>query len=563
MTTERPTDFPLSEPNYANKRVRDLGPFIQTLSEFSAQRLATLDRLLAGLDIPSIQRLMDTNDLSSEELVIYYLDRVRRYDIDKLNAVMELNPEALQIARDLDAERADRGPRSAMHGIPVLLKDNIATGDQLHTAAGAYVLRDWQPLRDAFLVRQLRASGAVVLGKANLSEWANWMDPSMPNGFSTLGGQTRHPYGPFDPFGSSSGSAVAVAADLVTVSVGTETRGSIISPAGINSIVGLKTSLGLISRDLIIPLVDWLDVPGPMGRTVTDVAVMLSAMTGTDINDPSTQRAETMVGVDFSQFLNSSVDGLRVGVLVYDDAAREAKINLLDASERDDNDESIAAAHAELDTEMDSANALVRELVAPLRDLGMDVVEISIASLPSEPDLMSVLAHGFKETLNQFLEEMDHLFLDGQTPISSLAEIVAFNQQDSVDRTPYGQGRLVESETSQLTDEDYASMVAHGHRVAGQLHDLFVSENVDVILCNAATAIYATAGFPALSVPAGYKSDGKPVGMTLMADYLGEPTLITVGHAYERATQARRAPDLDAAIGSFEDLRSTATTLND
>ncbi len=351
MTTGRPTDFPLSEPNYTNKRARDFSPSAQTLATFSTQRLATLDTLLVGKEIPEIQRLMDAGELNAEELVIYYLDRIRRYDIDKLNAVMELNPDALQIARDLDAERASRGPRTAMHGIPVLLKDNIATGDRLHTAAGAYALKDWQPERDAFLVQQLRAAGAVVLGKANLSEWANWMEPNMPNGFSTLGGQTRHPYGPFDPFGSSSGSAVSVAADLVTVSVGSETRGSIIAPGGINSIVGLKTSLGLVSRDLIIPLVDRLDVPGPMGRTVTDVAVMLTAMTGTDMNDPETERADAMTGVDFAQFLGSPVDRFRIGVLVYDEAARQTENDALTASTNGDGAD-IVEARAKLNEEL-------------------------------------------------------------------------------------------------------------------------------------------------------------------------------------------------------------------
>ena len=532
MTAARPTDFPLSEPAYSNKRVRDLSPFLSALDAFPASRIAELDDLLAGQEIPAIQAAMTDGDLNAEELVLYYLDRVRRYDIDKLNAFMELNPDALQIARDLDRERAERGIRGPMHGIPVLLKDNIATGDRLHSAAGAYALRNWRPPRDAFLVQQLRTAGAVVLGKANLSEWANWMDPGMPNGFSTLGGQTRHPYGPYDPVGSSSGSAVAVAADMVTVSVGSETRGSIISPAEANSIVGLKTSLGLVSRDLIIPLVDRLDVPGPMGRTVTDVAVMLTAMTGADLHDPATARAETLIGVDFTQYLGQSVAGLRMGVLVHDGGEADQ-------------------TSAELDSEAASADRLARDLAAPFRDLGMDVVEINIAALPAEPDLMDVLNHGFKAAIDRFLQEVGGIPVDGETTVRSLADVIAINQADPSNRIPYGNGRLVDSQTNTVSDEAYAAMVEQGRQVAQRLHALFVSADVDVMLINAATAVYATAGFPALTVPAGYAADGKPVGVTLMADFLGEPVLLTVGHAYEQATRARRTPDLEAAIDSF------------
>ncbi|MCB0801417.1 MAG: hypothetical protein KDB91_13015, partial [Bacteroidales bacterium] len=250
---------------------RDFAPFQAALDAYTPAQAAALDALIRGKTIPELQALMDSGDLTATDLVVYYLDRIRRYDVDKLNAVLELNPAALEIAQALDAERTAGAVRGPMHGIPVLLKDNIATGDAMHTAAGAAVMLDWEPDRDAFLVAQLRAAGAVILGKANLSEWANWMGGCVPNGFSANGGQTRNPYGPYETYGSSSGSAVAVAADLATVSVGTETQGSIIMPAGINAVVGLKTSLGLVSRDHIIPLLPAQDVPGPMGRTVTDV----------------------------------------------------------------------------------------------------------------------------------------------------------------------------------------------------------------------------------------------------------------------------------------------------
>jgi len=243
--------FPLAEPEYNSKRKRNLKAFQSALSEFTPKRAAEMDILLQGKSILDLQSLMASGKLNSKELVIYYVDRIKRYDIDKLNSVMELNQDALKIATALDKERASGKIRSAMHGIPVLLKDNIATGDQMHTTAGAAALKDWVADRDAFLVNKIRIAGAIVLGKASLSEWANYMDPCIPSGFSALGGQVRHPYGPFDPMGSSTGSAVSVAANLTTVSIGSETSGSLIQPARVNSLAALTLLL------LCVPVRGW------------------------------------------------------------------------------------------------------------------------------------------------------------------------------------------------------------------------------------------------------------------------------------------------------------------
>ncbi len=245
--------YPRPEPLYDGKLRRDFSSFAALLKAYTPDLAAARKILLQGKTIPQIQALLESGKLTSVELLAYYLERIQRYDVDKLNSVLELNPEALEIAHALDKERAANSVRGPMHGIPVLLKDNIATGDQLHTAAGTAAMLGWDPDRDAFLVSQLRKAGAIILGKANLSEWANYMDSCMPNGFSANGGQTQNPYGPFETYGSSSGSAVAVAADLTTVSVGSETQGSMIMPAGINSVVALKTSHGLVSGDYINP----------------------------------------------------------------------------------------------------------------------------------------------------------------------------------------------------------------------------------------------------------------------------------------------------------------------
>lgn len=529
--------YPLAEPDYTGKRTLDFTPFEEALAALSADRAAALDGLLAAATLLDMQRLMAQGELSATELIAYYVTRVRRYDVEKLNAVLELNPRALEIAIELDAERAAGRIRGPLHGIPVLIKDNIATGDGMHTAAGAWALRAWQPRRDAFLVAQLRKAGAVILGKANLSEWANYMDPSMPNGFSVLGGQTRCPCGPFDPSGSSSGSGVAVAANLAAAAVGSETQGSIIMPAVANSVVGLKVSLGLISRDYIIPLIDWMDVPGPLGRTVTDVAVLLGAMTGVDGSDPATQvaAAQTVRGKilsDYTPCLDTGrAAGMRVGLVTMDEAAVAA----------------LAAAWADGDGDVERIEQNCREIwlwdermheqAQVLRALGVEVVAVPAAAVPLEPPITKVIDYAFRDVLNHFLQAPEV-----EAPVKSLAEIVAVNAQDLCNRAPYGQGHLKSAQNCTMTAEEYAAAEA-AHRVVGnQLGTLFAEYRLDALLSK--SQVYAAAGFPAISVPAGYDEMGQPYDVTLLGDFLGEDRLITLGYAFEQATSARRSPEL-------------------
>ncbi len=536
--------FPRPEPDYNAKRVRDLSPFASALAGLTEDRRAELDAQLASATILDMQQTMANGKLSAEELVTYYVDRIQRYDVDRLNSVMELNPQALEIARQLDAERAAGTVRGDMHGIPVLLKDNIATGDGMHTSAGAYALKDWQPDRDAFLVQQLREAGAVILGKANLSEWANWMDPCMPNGFSTLGGQTRNPYGPFETYGSSSGSAVAAAANFAAATVGSETQGSIIMPASINSVVAIKTSMGLISRDYVIPLLDWQDVPGPMGRTVTDVAVLLTAMAGVDANDPATQDAASLAGVDFTQFLKpDAAQGLRVGILVYiDEDIDKLVANIKDQDMADS-----------LRQNFQSENDGQRQLAQGFAELGFEVVEVSNLALPKSIDTAAVLPNGFKDAINRFLAG-----LGDQVAVDSLEEIIALNAEDLANRAPYGQGYLEQSQNPPLSDEDYlAAKEANQSKARDGLSSLFAGNDIDVLISDVGQA-YAPAGFPAMTVPIGYSSSGTPVGITLVADYLGEPSLIAVGYALEQAEQARKAPDLEATMKQIEAMGNEA-----
>lgn len=540
--------YPRPEPAYDGKVVRDMGPFAEDLSAYSAEEAAAREAQISGKTIPGLQTLMESGELTSEQLVVYYLDRIQRYDIDKLNSVMELNPDALEIARSLDEERSAGTVRGPMHGIPVLLKDNIATGDEMHTTAGAAAMLGWDPDRDAFLVSQLRAAGAVVLGKANLSEWANYMDRCMPDGFSTNGGQTRNPYGAFDTSGSSSGPAAAVAADLATVSAGTETQGSLIQPAIANSVVALKTSMGLVSRDYIIPLLPWQDVPGPMGRTVTDVAVMLGAMTGVDDNDPETDRASDLAGTDFTQFLSpEALTDVQVGVFIWNDEAFEQyfETNVITDTEQQ---QGLRDAFAPMAAE-------ARSRIDTLTAAGIATVEIPNTARPSAflVDLQPALEYGFPQAINAFLAD-----LGDDAPVSSLAEIVAFNDEDRANRAPYGQGYLEQALNTEISASDYDAMKEGNPAAARAAIDTILEQYGVDVLVGDVRQLYAPAGYPALTVPSGYTAEGEPEGVVFVGPYLSEPRLLAVGYAYEQATQARVAPDLEATMQLIDETTGTS-----
>ncbi len=534
--------YPRPEPDYSGKLARDFTPFAAALDAYTPEQAAAREAVVSGKTIPELQMLMDNGDLTSVDLVVFYLERIQRYDVDKLNSVLELNPDVLEIAQALDDERAAGNIRGAMHGIPVLLKDNIATGDQMHTAAGAAALLDWDPARDAFLVSQLRDAGAVVLGKANLSEWANYMDSCMPNGFSTNGGQTQNPYGAFETYGSSSGSAVSVAADLATVSVGTETQGSLIKPAEINSVVALKPTMGMVSRDYVVPLLPQQDVPGPMGRTVTDVAILLSAMTGVDANDFTTSN-NTLVGTDFTQFLNAeSLADVQVGLPVWNDQAFEeyfAGLDITDEEEQNNFRELFAEQNVSIRAQGDILSAA-----------GVTVVEFPITKIPrGGTDIKTRLEYGYKKAINAFLAD-----LDADAPVGSLEEIIAFNAEDAANRAPYGQGYLEGSQETAVTAAEFASLSQQDNGLARNALDLiFQNYDVDVILSDVGQ-LYAPAGYPALSIPSGYEEDGTPQGVVFVGGFLSEPQLLAVGYAYEQAANARVAPDLEATMQLIEAL---------
>ena len=552
--TERRRQYPVPEPAYNAKRPRDLSAFNATLASLTDARRAELDALLLEASVPQIQAALTGGRLTSVDLVAYYADRIARYDVGRLNAVMELNPQALVVAAEMDVERAAAGPRGPLHGIPVLIKDNIATGDGLRTTAGAYALRDWQPARDAYLVARLREAGAIILGKTNLSEWANYMDRCMPNGFSTLGGQTYNPFGPFDASGSSTGSAVAVSANLAPVSVGSETQGSIIWPAREHSLVGIKTSLGLISRSGVVPLVDWMDVPGPFGRTVEDAAILLSALAapgpaGADPEDPATADAAPLIGRDFTRYLTpEAARRVRVGVVVVTEtaiagarAARERELGrALTEAEAGEIHEAIS--------DVDEGEAII----AALQSQGVAAVAIPIEEgvTLTAPDVMPVLEYGFRDSLDRFL-----MGWAGDAPVRSLAEVAALNAGDRANRAPYGDRFVAGSAKTTITAAEYAEMRRISQATAREaIRALLRAYNVDVLAGHVEQS-YAAAGFPALAVPNGVDGAGQPVGVVFVGDYLNEPQLLAAGAAFERARDGRVLPDLDAILPTLPPAR--------
>ncbi|QUL98130.1 MAG: amidase [Candidatus Fermentithermobacillus carboniphilus] len=469
--------------------------------------------------VETLQRMMDDGDLTSFELVMGYLERIAAYDKSgpRLNSVLEINPDALHIAEAMDRERARKGPRGPLHGIPVLLKDNIDTGDKMHTSAGSLALAGSYAPEDSFVARRLREEGAVILGKANMTEWANFMTDNMPNGYSSRGGQVLNPYGPgkHDVGGSSSGSAAAVAANLVTLAVGTETSGSILNPASANSIVGIKPTVGLISRSGIIPIAHSQDTAGPLARTVTDAAILLGALVGVDARDPATWSSEGRYFRDYTQFLHpDGLKGSRLGIPRSTfEKLGDDRLPLMDAA------------------------------LEALKDAGAELVDIE---MPEAPKDITVLTYEFKSDLNAYLRR-----LDPSVPIHSLKELIEFNEKDPERMLKYGQTLLVASEKTSgtLTEPEY---------ITARARDLYMSRTfgIDRILSTYrldaivfphvfGAAIAAKAGYPSITVPAGYTQAGRPMGITFTAGAYSEPILIRLAYAFEQVTKHRRPPKLE------------------
>ena len=477
---------------------------------------------------------MEAGTLTSAILVQGYLDRIAKLDKagPRLNSIAEVNPDALKLARRLDEERRRKGPRGPLHGIPILLKDNIATTDRMETTAGSLALVGSKPRREAHVVKRLREAGAIVLGKTNLSEWANFRSGSSSSGWSARGGQVRNPYVlDRSPCGSSSGSAVAVAASLGAAALGTETDGSVLCPSSVNGIVGIKTTLGLVSRAGVVPIAHSQDTVGPMARTVEEAAVLLGAMVGGDRDDPSTRTSAGKSYRDYAQFLKrDGLKGARIGV------PREVYFGY-----------------------SDRADAIAEAAIRKMRKLGATVVDP--ADIPTAKQMdegeMIVLLHEFKADLNRYLAGL------ASSKVRSLKDIIRFNEKHRKEELKYfGQDLFLKAEeTTGLKDRKYLAALKKDLRLSRKEGIDYVMDkhHLDALVAPTGSPPWvvdhvvgdhglggssqptALAGYPAITVPAGFVF-GLPVGITFMGRAYSEPTLIKLSYAFEQATHHRSPP---------------------
>ena len=488
---------------------------------------------LEEVTIAELQQAMATGHLTAQQLARQYLRRIRELDQrgPRLKSVIELNPDVLHIAAALDRERRQHGPRGPLHGIPILLKDNIATDDQMQTTAGSLALEGHRPAEDATVAARLRQAGAVILGKANLSEWANFRSFQSSSGWSGRGGQGHNPYIlDRNPCGSSSGSAQSVSANLIPVSLGTETDGSIVCPSSANGVVGIKPTVGLTSRFNVVPISETQDTVGPFGRTVADAATVLGALTGVDPLDPATSASDGNFFTDYTQFLDqNALQGARIGV------ARDLFFFSPETTE-------IANAAV---AAMQAAGAVI-----------VDPLTIPPELLNDEGAEFDVLLYEFKDGINKYLSRL------GPGAPQTLADLIAFNNAHADQELRYfGQEIFDLAQTyGPLTDPAYLEALQKSHFAAiDGVNQLMDDQNLDAIVAptgspawptdlvngdhflGGSSSLAARAGFPLVSVPAGF-SFGLPVNITFMGKAFSEPALIALAYAFEQATQVRRAP---------------------
>ena len=496
---------------------------------------------LEEITIAELQDGMKSGKFTARSVLEQYLERVD--DLDKrgpaVNAIIELNPDAPSIADALDRERKAKGPRGPLHGIPVLIKDNIDTADGMMTTAGSWALFGSKPLKDSSVAQKLRAAGAVILGKTNLSEWANIRSSHSTSGWSGRGGLTRNPYAlDRNPCGSSSGTGAGISANLAAVGIGTETDGSIVCPSSSNGLAGIKPTVGLVSRAGIIPISHSQDGAGPMCRTVRDAAILLGALTGVDPDDAATAASAGESRTDYAQYCDpSGLKGARIGV------ARKY-FGFSDA----------------VDALMEQSLDVMKKQGATL----VDPADIATLGKFDESELL-VFMYELKADLNSYLSQ-----LGPGAPVRTLKEIIAFNESNRQKEMPYfGQDLFLKAEAKgPLTEKEYVDALAKNHQLArtegidalmdkyhldaivaptggpAWLTDLVNGDHVAGGSSNAA----AVAGYPNINVTAGFLS-GLPVGISFFGRAWSEPTLIKLAYSFEQASKARQAPKFLPSIG--------------
>ena len=489
------------------------------------QRLARLEKeWLPEANISDMQQKMEEGSLTSSELAQMYIHRIAVYDCGKINSVAEINPDALFIAEALDRERTVSGPRGPLHGIPILIKDNIDTADKMQTTAGSAAMAGSFAVKDAAAAASLRRAGAVILGKTNMTEWANFMADSMPSGYSSLAGQVLNPYGDFDAGGSSSGSGAAAAANFAAAAVGTETSGSILNPSSQNALAGIKPTVGLISRSGIIPISHTQDTAGPMARTVSDAAILLNALAGPDAQDPATLTAPERT--DYTSVLRpDGLKGARIGV------AGSPFFDSLDGDEL----------------------LLMEKAIQTIRNLGAEVIEdIAFESMESEG--FTILLHEFKNGINAYLSAAPGF-------PHSLSDVIAYNKEHAGRMLKYGQSVLEQAEATsgRLVEEAYLSALQKCRLTSREMGiDKAMSDHsLDAVVFpgDSGSVLCAQAGYPTVIVPAGFRTSGEPIGISFSGGAFTEAKLISYAYSFEQASLCRKAPSLTySSLASKADI---------
>jgi amidase len=479
-------------------------PFETDLEYFSEENYTALKPFILEQDITTLQKNIKAGNISYEKLTLFYLYRIRKFESDStksLNSIISLNPNVLKEARARDKNKKEN-TKYSIYGMPVLLKDNINTSN-MPTTAGALVLADNTAIKDAFIVERLRKNGALILGKVNLSEWAYYFCVGCPLGYSAIGGQTLNPYnrGEFETGGSSAGSGVAVAANFAVAAVGTETSGSITSPSSLNSVVGLKPTIGVFSRTGIVPISSTLDTPGPMTKNIIDNAIFMNAMRGFDKSDAASKE----LAVDyFKNGFKQKLKGRRLGVI---------KSLLTD---------SIYAA-----------------TVGKLKRAGAELIEITPPEVPLN-GFLTLLNIDMKNDLPKYLAAD----ADKRIEVTSVKDIVAFNLKDSLLRAPYGQQLfegIVEDKTTLAALEIIKTNLTNSGR---KYFQALKNDDLEAILSinNYHSGFAAVANYPTLTVPMGYKNSGEPISLTFIGMPLSERKLLEIGYAFEQLTKVRKMP---------------------
>jgi amidase len=486
---------------------------------------------LDEITIPELQDGMKSGKFTAVSLVEKYTARIQEIDRGgpAINSVIELNPDAHSIAESLDRERKDKGPRGPLHGIPVLIKDNIDTADKMMTTAGSLALVGSRPPKDSFVAQKLRQAGAVILGKTNLSEWANIRSSHSTSGWSGRGGLTRNPYAlDRNPCGSSSGTGAGISANLAAAGVGTETDGSIVCPSSSNGLAGIKPTLGLISRSGIIPIAHSQDTAGPMCRTLRDAAIMLGALAGVDPEDDATAASQGKSQADYTRFLDpNGLKGARIGV-----ARKTFGTN-------------------------DAVIALMEQCLEAMKRAGATIIDNTDIETPGDGEL-TVLLYELKADLNKYLAG-----LGPDAPVRTLKDVIEFNERNREKELRYfGQDLFIKAEAKgPLTDKEYLDALAKNRRMTREdgIDAVMDKNKLDAIVAptggpawltdlidgdnsgGGSSSAAAVAGYPNINVTAGFVS-GLPVGISFFGRAWSEPTLLKIAYGFEQATKARQAP---------------------